>query len=325
MRESCVPVGDVEYGISFPINHCLSYNIHGSCPVRRDSVINEVIIDVTNKCVMNCLYCGTRIIGKDDADIDFELFESLIESLRDFGETTVFLGGGTFFCHPQWEELLGLLNSCDQIFVIDCPLDRNILNRIYANQPSEFNYHPSLSLWGVNAVHDKLCGKASFHLLSGYMRKQSKWPIPLRLSFVMTKNLIQQTQDIIDFAEQLPTDTCLYFHRLMPIGGGIHAKLPALDSLIHFRNRIVSAINITKTVTFHHTLDDTCRARTNHRIFINHDGRVYKCGWIDTESIPICKLRRDSTMDFCQLFRKANSMDIQCVLKRDEKAIRGAS
>ena len=286
-------------------------------------MMKEVIIDVTNRCVMNCLYCGTRIIGNSDADINFELFESIVESLRDFCETTVFLGGGTFFCHPQWEELLGLLNGCDQTFVVDCPIDRNILNKIYANQPGEFNYHPSISLWGVNAVHDELCGKASFHLLSSYIRKQSEWTMPLRLSFVMSKNLIQQTQDVIDFAKLLPTGTCLYFHRLMPIGGGIHANLPSLDSLMHFRKRIVSEINITKTVRFHHTLDNTCRAQSNDRIFINHDGAVYKCGWIDARSIPLCKLNKDSTVDFYQLFRKANSMNIQCVLKRNEEVIRG--
>ena len=266
---------------------------------------------------MKCRYCGTCIIGNGHSDIDPELFEGLVDSLRHFCETTVFLGGGTFFCHPQWEKLLGLLSGCDKAFIIDCPLDKNILNKIYTTQPSKFNYHPSISLWGIDAVHDELCGRPSFHLLSSYIRKQSEWPTPLRLSFVMSKNLVQQTQNVIDFVDQLPTGTCLYFHRLMPVGKGIHATLPSLDSLLCFKKRIVSQINITKTAKFHHTLDNTCRAESNDRIFINHDGAVHKCGWIDARSIPICKLHKDSRVDFYQLFHKANSMTIQCVLKRN--------
>ena len=70
-------------------------------------------------------------------------------------------------------------------------------------------------------------------------------------------------------------------------------------------------------VRFHHTLDGICKAAENSRIFINHDGLVYKCGWINQNSIPICDLNMNSKTDFNDLFENVDLSKIQCILKEE--------
>ncbi|MCK5581289.1 MAG: hypothetical protein KAJ18_08450 [Candidatus Omnitrophica bacterium] len=275
----------------------------------------EIIIDVTSKCVMNCMYCGTTSFSDEISNIDFELFKKIVNSLRYLSKTRVFLGGGTFFCHPEWKKMLELIKSNENTFVIDCPLEKNIINIICKNRPVRFNYFPSISLWGIGDEHDKLCGGNSFGLLDHYIRSHSKWGIPLHLSFVMTKSLIQQVRSLIEFMCKLPLGANIYFHRFMPVGKALGEDLPTMESLQDFKNEVLYGISKTAVAKFHHTLDGICKAAGNSRIFINHDGLVYKCGWINKTSVPIYNLHEKSIIDFNKLFQKATPVNTQCVLK----------
>ena len=62
-------------------------------PVKQGANMKEkeIIIDVTNKCVMKCIYCGTDSSSNGISHIDFDLFKNIICSLKDIPKTKVFL------------------------------------------------------------------------------------------------------------------------------------------------------------------------------------------------------------------------------------------
>ena len=148
----------------------------------------------------------------------YSILAALLKSILTFSKqipSLVYLGGGCFFCHPQWRELLEFNKELKANVIIDVPLDRYVLDSITLFPPNEYNYQVSVSLWGIGEVHNKLSGTDSFILFAEYSNLLSQ---NMKVSFVVTRELICCTEEIINFINENPQIKNFYFHRLMPTG-----------------------------------------------------------------------------------------------------------
>ncbi len=191
----------------------------------------ELIIDCTNKCVSKCINCGTdsAVCGEDHIDL------SILKTILIFSKhssSQVYLGGGCFFCHPQWKNLLEFNQSIGADIIIDVPLDKFVLDAIALYPPKLYNYQVAVSLWGIKDVHDKLAGIDSFCFFADYKKLLFQ---DMRVSFVITEDLIRSSKEVISFINENPQIKSIYFHRLMPTGRCLSSMLPKEERIKNFQ------------------------------------------------------------------------------------------
>lgn len=277
-------------------------------------MISEIIIDTTNRCPFHCKYCGT------DSNISNYFLETnhikaILENYNS-KEIKIFLGGGYFFFHPDWKHILEYNKEVKANLVIDSPLVLNTLNAIREYKLKEFNYEISLSLWGIEDIHNILTNSKSYNNLFILQNELLIQNMPVQLSFVLTKEMIEDIENFKLFLDSIQYKTSIYFHRHMPCGRTQNDDIAKIDSILMFKKIIsdyVSEKNII-TVKFHHTLvTDSCYAWEN-RIFINHNGDIWGCGWINMNEHSKTNIY-DNGFNFKDLDAGKYNTQFNCILK----------
>lgn len=244
-------------------------------------MINEIIIDTTNSCPLHCKYCGTD----SNTCTNFLKTTQIKSILENYNskEIKIFLGGGYFFFHPDWKKILEYNKKIKANLIIDTPLVLNTLKTIREYKLKEYYYKVSLSLWGSEVIHNTLTNSNSFNnlfILQNELQKQNE---SIQLSFVLTKELIEDIANLKIFLDSIKCETSIYFHRHMPCGRTQINDLATIESLLIFKNTICDYVSDNKiiTVNFHHTLVSVSCYAWKNRIFINHNGDIWGCGWIN--------------------------------------------
>jgi hypothetical protein len=92
----------------------------------------------------------------------------------------------------------------------------------------------------------------------------------------------------------------------MPTGRCTNAMLPPLSAVIGFMKKIQYSFDLMHKLRFHHTLtDDTCFA-LKKRIFINYNGDIFGCGWINNNSPILCNLHDTNFFDVLNKMEQAS-------------------
>lgn len=278
--------------------------------------MREIIVDITNRCGMACRYCGTSASIGGNSHLDIRVARALFLSAAGARDVGFFLGGGTAFRHPHWTDIFASLRDSGCRAVVDCPLDSYVLSCMRDMPPMASNYRPSLSLWGMGELHNRLSGADSFKLFPDFMGALASWGIEPCISFVVTNEFLAEADGLNGFIADLPPSTEIYFHRLMPVGRAANASLPSQHSLQCFRDDLKSRFS-GRSIHFHHTLDGAGCPAGRGRLFVNHDGNVYACGWISPHSLPIATVQPGVDVDVDELFRLGALSTFPCPLAGD--------
>lgn len=243
----------------------------------------EVIVDCTNKCYMNCKLCGTASQKDGTNHLSASTIVEIIKTVKEI-DARVFLGGGCFFCHPEWKNILKISKEIGADVYIDMPLTEPVLQAIKEYPPGYYSYKPSVSLWGIGATHDELAGSDSFFLLEEYKQIMKSG---YGVSFVMTKQLLAQREQVIAVLNSLEHCNRVYFHRLMPTGRCSAEYLPEMHELREFMDSVNENVKKLDGIRFHHTLLNTPCKAYGGRVFVDWHGNIYGCGWVDDETETI--------------------------------------
>ncbi len=271
----------------------------------------ELIIDTTNMCFMHCRYCGTNSSTDAKQFLPADSIISAVDTIAtEFASPTVFLGGGSFYCHPDHDKILKVVTHKNAIIKIDLPLHEATIRFLEKYPPSIFNYTVSLSLWGIGAIHDTLSGKETFANFSKLAELVRCNQPELNLSFVLTNELIAQKDELKRFLIAHCDQSNIYFHRLMPSGRCSYADLPSPVAIKTFADDLRNS-RLPCKIRFHHTIySNKCVAFCN-RLFINYTGNVYGCGWIKADTIPIGNILHDNLKTICTAVRPNKKIDAQ--------------
>lgn len=260
----------------------------------------ELIIDCTNKCISKCTYCGTDSDMLGERYLDYDVLRSILVMAKELS-VHVYLGGGCFFCYPYWKEILEFNRELKADITIDVPLAEMVLNSVTQYQPQEYNYTVSISLWGINSVHDSLSGLNCFELFNRYSQLLGD---NMCVSFVMTQELLSIRKEIINFINDNCRAKSIYFHRLMPTGRCSKENVPDLDKIRRFRDSLLVSIKNAERLRFHHTLStDKCNA-FYERLFVDWDGNIFGCGWVSKNTKPVANIRETDLYEIIQNSKK---------------------
>ena len=250
-------------------------------------MIDELIIDTTNRCPLSCVYCGTDS-NTTGRHLPAATILALISQAKAGDVSTVYLGGGWFFSHPMWHEILRFNRETRARIVIDTPPISSALSVLTEFPMSEHGYALSLSLWGVAHCHDRLSRSDTFRNVSAFLDLMQRETGRARVSFVLTPELLSCAETIASYLNHENRITEAYFHRLMPVGRATRCTLPGLSELHRFMGTVESALRARRNLvlSYHHTLTGSrCRAGSS-RLFVSCSGDVYGCGWVGEVNRP---------------------------------------
>ncbi len=106
----------------------------------------ELLIEITNKCPFNCIFCSSDSTIYKKKYIEKKKFIELIQDAKKLGLDIIQLSGGEPFLHPNIIEFIDYILNCDfllEIYSCGCiykdreylPIPKNILMR-YKNHPN---------------------------------------------------------------------------------------------------------------------------------------------------------------------------------------------
>jgi len=251
----------------------------------------EVIIDTTNKCIFQCRYCATESFANGTAYLSIDALSDILLSLKKHKkDAVIYLGGGCFFCHPNWKIILENNQINKQNLCIDVPVSKYVYDIICTYHPKKYNYKFSMSLWGIGDTHDTLAGRKSYENLERFISYSIENDLCINISFVVTKEFINTIDEVIYFINNIKYKYSIYFHRFMPMGRGHKGNLPTKEELDFFLKKIKTEVKQFDKIRLHHTFSGTDCIAFRNRIYINHDGNVYGCGWINNHSKSVANI-----------------------------------
>lgn len=109
----------------------------------------DVIVDTVNTCPMSCKYCGTRSNEYKKQELSKEVIKLIMNAAKQEQEARVFFGGGLFFHHSKWKQILDYNKKIKANIVIDTPLSSSSLRSIQLLTPQKYHYSISISYWGL--------------------------------------------------------------------------------------------------------------------------------------------------------------------------------
>ncbi|MDE7192070.1 MAG: SPASM domain-containing protein [Clostridia bacterium] len=266
----------------------------------------EVIIDTTNKCLMDCKYCGTNSSVNSKDYLSFDAIINVMSIVKSkFVNHVIYLGGGSFYCHPDFSKVLQFNVKAKSNIIIDLPLHEETFNFIKEYPPRLFNYTFSLSLWGIGDLHNKLSGRNTFGNISKLITISRELQQKVNISFVVSKELIAQKEELIDFLRNNINIDNVYFHRLMPCGRCRKEDLPKFMYIENFMKCLLSA-ELPCNIRFHHTICGNKCVAFKNRLFINYDGNIYGCGWVNSDTYSIGNVYIDKFEAICEFAKDKN-------------------
>jgi len=162
--------------------------------------MEELSIEITYKCPMECLHCSSRASLSNETYIPKEkIFEMIDKCKEHCGTTDVSLSGGEPFEHPDFWEILEYIKKKElRSIVYSCGVQAK-KDTNYTHY-SHFDYHRLdklrnlcdvliISLHGVQETHNKILNinKNAFEFATKTIKDAIWFGIPVEIHFVPTK------------------------------------------------------------------------------------------------------------------------------------------
>lgn len=196
-----------------------------------DKAFEELSIELTHKCTLNCIYCSSSAdISKNDF-IDLSRIKEIIAEVRDkFGVNTISLSGGETFLYPYFWDLYnyltdnefdihiytsGIIQNQQEIKVC---LSKEIFRKLYLQKN---NPRIILNIQGHNKeLVEKINGvPGSFELIEKTIENISSESVYLGAHIVPFKYNFKFLKEIVDYCWKKSFDE-VNFLRFVPQGRG---------------------------------------------------------------------------------------------------------
>ena len=79
---------------------------------RMINKFKELSIELTKKCVLDCIYCSSEAGIDEEEELELERLIEIVEEAKSLGVNTVSLSGGEFFLYTNYLEFFTFLKEC---------------------------------------------------------------------------------------------------------------------------------------------------------------------------------------------------------------------
>lgn len=302
----------------------------------------EVLIELTNRCNLNCIYCYKKdILNKNTSELSIESLLTLFEELKTYPKFLLVLEGGEPFMHSKIFDILKLCNEyniyTDIITNGTLFNDRNIakLKEVYNKDLFEIQ----ISLDGTSEANKMNRGIVDEKIINGIKKLNQIGIIPRVHSVITNKNYL----GIVEFINYLNENVIISSLSLnSPFGkNNIHLKLneeninylskelDLLRSTVNFKiNFNLSFINKRCAEAKKTDMNFIKCTALRAKICINHVGDIYPCVFFENNENPIGNINNNSLLNIWnseqandfrkKLFESANkckncSYSLECV------------
>lgn len=251
--------------------------------------LQEVKIEVTQKCPLNCYHCSSEANINKNRQLDEKIVYDLIKDAKSLNVREIIFSGGEPL---EWEPLSRCIRLCKNLNIASCVY--TTCYPLYDNEKLQMDLVSSgvdsivISLFAANqAEHEKVTRiYGSFEKAIRGIMSLSQSGININIHFVAMKQNWRQLAGVVDLAERLKVKKVSVL-RFVPHGRGeivkdiqnlsreelkdLRKEIIRLRANPNVNIRIGSPFNILLTEN-----DVDCNAGIN-KIVIGSDGIVYPC------------------------------------------------
>jgi SynChlorMet cassette radical SAM/SPASM protein ScmE len=185
------------------------------------SAPEKVTLNTTNRCNLNCLYCGVSATKNAPGDLTLEEWKILVDELAQIRVFNILISGGEPFIRKDFSALLKhilqypfrvSINTNGTLF------SENIISLLSGNKRLE---NIQISLDGADAgTHDYIRGQGSFKKIVDGIQLLQKYHLPFSFYVVVCRNNCDRLRQIVRFARKIGASQ-LTFSTLLPQGSAI--------------------------------------------------------------------------------------------------------
>jgi len=185
------------------------------------SAPQKVTLNVTNRCNLNCLYCGVSSTKNAPGDLNLEEWKEVVDELARIKVFRLLISGGEPFIYPDLPDLLTYILQYPFRISINTNgtlLDAKMLSMLSGSRRLE---NVQVSLDGPNSeVHDFIRGKGSFAKSMEGIDLLRRYHIPFSFFVVVSKNNQDVLHEIVEFSNQVGVSE-ITFSSLLPQGSAL--------------------------------------------------------------------------------------------------------
>lgn len=288
--------------------------------------LTEVKVEITNKCLLNCVHCSTGCNASTVSVLPQPLIEKVVKEAVALGCQNFLLSGGDPLLHPGLGSLLNFLSSRNvQVKIYTTGIvDDNPTSCVSKERLEELkaaaDFGFAFSLYSSDRTqHDAVTGvKGSFEATVQAMRNATATDIGTEVHFVALRDTIPGFPSLVDFLDDLGISQISVL-RFVPQGRGkdnAEAIRPGPEDFQRLRKLIVREkkrrprIKIRVGSPFNILLignPQPCTTATD-RMIVDADGFAYPCDALKRVSIghKMSDVSRDSLSEILErgpLFR----------------------
>ena len=255
--------------------------------------IENIAINITNKCNLNCSFCYNRIkqISSDNIELPADEIISFIKSIRQHLSKTCFftiLGGEPTMAEDKLLELCHAIRKMGYVVIISSN-GINISDK-FASQAAQLKLQIQISLDGHNArIHEESRGKETFEKTIAGIEKLVSAGVYTIINMVCTRKNIDNLNEYFELGVKLGVNE-VRFIPMKLIGGGLdnNADIVKIDEIIKKSYEILSnkpeyhkligsdALSILANTCRLGNKKTTCGTGLQ-TFLLDADGKIYPC------------------------------------------------
>lgn len=166
-----------------------------------------IVVEVTNKCNLNCKHCMKNINGMGGAEvveIDLFLLDKILTQAEAFKTRIVSLTGGEPTLHSDWEGLIDLLERHDVDYVFPTNgINFKETHKVLLEKSSARFKGPTFSIEGATArTNDLIRGEGTFNKVMAAMEICRANKMPFGVQAVVGRHNMNELAQIATLADE---------------------------------------------------------------------------------------------------------------------------
>ena len=257
--------------------------------------LRELKIEITNRCLLNCVHCSTCAQANLNSFLPSSTVEDLIAQAKELGCQRIYFSGGEPLLHPallSLFETVSLGGGISRLYttgIVDLEPPAAITSRRLTELKAAGLSHLVFSLHSARAsVHDSITlVPGSFVATVRALKRAMQLNITTEIHFVAMRQLIEELPHLADLAKRMGVKK-ISILRFVPQGRGEQAAselIPGPADLKNLRDIILALRNQKMNLTFRLgspfnflLLNSPTPCTTgSDRMFIDADGFAYPC------------------------------------------------
>jgi SynChlorMet cassette radical SAM/SPASM protein ScmE len=185
------------------------------------SAPQKVTLNITNRCNLECLYCGVSATKNQPGDLSLEEWREVVDELARLKVFQLLVSGGEPFMRADLSELLNhilryhfriSINTNGTLF------DDETISQVCRSGRLDY---VQISLDGADSqTHDRIRGKGSFERTMRGLETVRRWEAPFSFFVVVSRNNKDSLQKIVRLSKRIGASQ-ISFSPLLPQGSAL--------------------------------------------------------------------------------------------------------